>query len=487
MSVLPRFIALESAAVEKFMYFVEEEVDLHGAVMAHGETLLSPYAKLEVEPARSGAVNHFNIRSCYNNKYLTRGSRRNFVMITCDANEPQEDTSLRTCTLFQPLFVTIQNRNFIRLVFAFDGRYANVTSRNTPPTNYLAFNSSAVNRGLFTVSDWVSLYILPKYVTFKGDNEEFLSARTIERRSYLQFASEDIGDPTVGHEVFPLRDGAIRLRSNHFGRFWRRSPNWIWADSTDTTDNNLDTVFWPIRVTEGGNIVALRNLGNNNFCSRLTTEGKESCLNASVTTISREARLEVHETVLSRDISNVQFRLMDARIYGENVLTVANGDATNRGTEPNTVTIRFLYSETESRSFNSSVSLKVGVETKIKTGIPFIVRGQITVSTEFEGAVEWGSTSETTKELETTYTVTVPPMTSMRVRLLATQGKCDVPFNYTQRDTLTNGQIVTTIMNDGVYTGANCFNFTYDTDEQSLSQSDEPLSLSQPEEGSLLA
>ncbi|KAK8963666.1 hypothetical protein KSP40_PGU016834 [Platanthera guangdongensis] len=472
---LPRFIALESAALEKFMYFVEDDVDLHGALIANGETIISPYAKFEVERARSGG-NHVNIRSCYNNKYLTRGSRRNIVMICCEANEPQEDTSLRTCTLFQPVFTTIQNRNFIRLIFAFDGRYANVTNRNQPPQNFLAFNSSAVNRGLFTVSDWELLYIIPKYVTFKGDNEEFLSARTMHRQSFLQFASEDIGDPTVGHEVFHLRDGSVRLKSNHFGRFWRRSPDWILADSADTTDNNIDTVFWPIRVSN--NVVALRNLGNNRFCSRLTALLITNCLNAAVSTISREARLEVHETVLSRDISNVQFRLLDARIYGENVLTMANGDATNRSTEPNTVILRLLYSETESRSFNSSVTLKVGVETKIRTGIPFIASGEITISTEFEGTVEWGSTSETTKELETTYTVTVPPMTAMRVRLLATQGKCDVPFSYTQRDTLTSGQITSTIMNDGVYTGANCFNFTYDTDEQPISQFDEPLPLS---------
>ncbi|KAK8956889.1 hypothetical protein KSP39_PZI001362 [Platanthera zijinensis] len=403
------------------------------------------------------------------------------AMFCCDAKKPQEDMSLQTCTLFEPVFATVQNRNFIRLKFALNGNYLFLSYRKP---NHFTLSTFTHNRGLFTVSDWELLYIMPKYVAFKGDNENFLSARTINGTPYLQFASDDNGDPTVGHEVFSLRDGAIRLKSSHFGRFWRGNPNWIYADSEDTTDNNLGTVFWPIKVSS--NIVALRNLGNNNFCKRLTDEGKTNCLSAAVPTIFKYARLEIRETVLSRDISNVQFRLMDARIYGENLLTMASGDASNRSTEPNIVTLRLLYSEIESRSFSSSLTLKLGVETKITTGIPFIVKGQITISMGFEGTVEWGSTSETKKEVETTYAVTVPPMTAIKVRLLATEGKCDVPFSYTQRDTLMSGQTTTTIINDGVYQGANCFNFTYETDEQQpLSEFDEPLP-SQAEEDSWL-
>ena len=55
----------------------------------------------------------------------------------------------------------------------------------------------------------------------------------------------------------------------------------------------------------------------NNFWKRLTTEGKTSCLNAAVSTISKEAPLEVGELVLSRNIYNVNFRLVDARIYDQ--------------------------------------------------------------------------------------------------------------------------------------------------------------------------
>ncbi|KAJ9697185.1 hypothetical protein PVL29_009108 [Vitis rotundifolia] len=88
-------------------------------------------------------------------------------------------------------------------------------------------------------------------------------ARTIEGHPYLEFASSDNGDPTVGNEVFTTHDGSVRIKSDYFGRFWRRSPNWIWADSDDSTTNNSDTLFWP--VTADKNVVALRNFGNEQF------------------------------------------------------------------------------------------------------------------------------------------------------------------------------------------------------------------------------
>ncbi|RVW76460.1 hypothetical protein CK203_056871 [Vitis vinifera] len=270
-----------------------------------------------------------------------------------------------------------------------------------------------------------------------GDNGNYLSARTIEGHPYLEFASSDIGDPTVGNEVFTTHDGSVRIKSHHFGRFWRRSPNWIWADSDDSTTNNSDTLFWPVRVDK--NVVALRNFGNNNFCMRLTTEGKTSCLNAGVSTISREARLEVAELVLSRNIYNVNFRLMDARIYDQRVIIMTTGEAINM---------------TMNRTLNS--------------GVPFIADGKLEISSEFSGTYEWGGTESVTTAMETLYNVTVPAMTRVTVSMIATQGSCDVPFSYSQRDTLTDGKNVIYNMDDGVYNGVNCFNVKYQTKEEKL-------------------
>ncbi|XP_021912441.1 uncharacterized protein LOC110826149 [Carica papaya] len=203
-------------------------------------------------------------------------------------------------------------------------------------------------RDICTIVDWESLLIFPKHVAFKGDNGLYLSARWIEGHEYLQYASNDLGDPTVGQEIFTTKEGSIRVKSDYFGKFWRRSPNWIWADTTNPNNNNPDTLFWPVKIAS--NVAALRNLGNNNYCARLTTEGKISCLNASVSTIPKEAKMEVSELIISRQIYNVNFRLLDARIYDEKVITMATGVAANRTHQENEATITLKYSNTTSNT-----------------------------------------------------------------------------------------------------------------------------------------
>ena len=73
--------------------------------------------------------------------------------------------------------------------------------------------------------------LLPTHVCFKGDNGMYLSARKVEHGlNYLQFSANDIADPTV-RNIHTNSDGTIRIYSSHYGKFWRRSPNWIWGDS----------------------------------------------------------------------------------------------------------------------------------------------------------------------------------------------------------------------------------------------------------------
>lgn len=463
---LPRFVVLKSVYNNKYLRYIQEDVQVHGFLQFSGEDVVSPYAKFEVEMAKSGN-GLVHLRCCYNNKYWVRWTQ-NHWWIVAGADEPQEDQSQWSCTLFKPISVNAEAKTF-RLLHVQLGHYACLWRAAAPFESCLFAGSENPDKDscdVYTTVDWESLLIMPKHVAFKGDNGQYLSARWIEGHQYLQYASNDIGDPTVGNEIFTTNDGSIRIKSDYFDKFWRRSPNWIWADSTDKTNNNSDTLFWPVKVDD--NVVALRNLGNNNFCKRLTTEGKTSCLNAGVSTISKEARMQVEELIISRQIYNVNFRLLDARIYSQNVLTMATGAAINRTQEAHNAEVKLSYTETKSSTWNASVSLKLGVKTTLQTGIPFIAKGQIEISAEFSGAYQWGETKTTTTVVETVYKVTVPPMTVVTVSLLATTGSCDVPFSYTQRDTLTNGQQVTYNMDDGIYTGINSFNFKYETKQEKL-------------------
>uniref|UniRef100_A0A7C9FFP9 Agglutinin domain-containing protein n=2 Tax=Opuntia streptacantha TaxID=393608 RepID=A0A7C9FFP9_OPUST len=313
----------------------------------------------------------------------------------------------------------------------------------------------------------VDLVILPRHVAFKGDNGNFLQARTIERHPYLQFSSHDSRNAACQMEVFQNPDGTVRIRSKHFNRFWRRSPNWIWADSTDTSNNNRDTRFMPVRVDS--HKIALRNLGNNRFCSRLTTEGKTSCLNADSTTARLEATLGVEELVLSREIYNVKYRLQDAKIYDERVLIMATATTSNMTQQTSTHTFRFAYKDTTTTTWQASVSAGLSVRATFKTGIPFLARGKLTISAEISGTYEWGKTTEVTREIERTDQVGVPPMTQVTANLLASAGKFDVPFSYTQRDILIDGtEVIYRDKNDGVYSGGNNYNVHLELTEKPI-------------------
>ncbi|GFY94439.1 hypothetical protein Acr_09g0008850 [Actinidia rufa] len=432
---LPRFVVLKSNYNSKYLRYINEDVQVHGFLQFSGEEVVSPYVKYEVEMAKNGK-GLVHIRCCYNNKYWVRWSSSHW-WIVAGADEPDEDQSKWSCTLFEPVYAD-DAKTIVRFRHVQLGHNACLWRAAPPHESCLFAGSAQPDKDLcdvYTIIDWESLLILPKHIAFKGDNGNYLSARWIEGYRYLQFASSDIGDPTVGNEMTPPATTPIHC-------------------------------FWPIKVDN--NIVALRNLGNNNFCKRLTTEGKTSCLNAAVSSISREARLEVCELVISRNIYNVNFRLMDARIYNQNVLTMATGNAINRSQEPNTIDMKLSYTDTRSSTWNANISLKLGVKTSVQTGIPLIAEGKVEISAEFSGAYQWGETQSSTTVMETVYKVTVPPMTMVKVSLLATKGSCDVPFSYSQRDTLINGQQTTHHMDDGVYTGMNCFNFKYETKQEKL-------------------
>ncbi|KAE9444713.1 hypothetical protein C3L33_23389, partial [Rhododendron williamsianum] len=432
---LPSLVVLKSNYNHKYLRYNHEDGEAHGLLQFSGEEIVSPYAKFAVEAAKNGQ-GLVHIRCCYNNKYWQAGNRRYIAAV---GDQPEEDQSKSSCTLFEPLYIeaasTGTDAKTVRFRHVQLGNYACLWRAAAPHESCLCAAVPTVDGDscdVYTIVNWQSLLILPKKVAFKGSNGNFLTSSWIETHPYLASTCSDIGDITVGNEVIATGDGSVRIKSDYHGRFWRRSPNWIWADSTSNSTENSDTLFWPVKV-DSSNVIALRNLGNNNFCKLLTTEGKTNCLNAAVATITKEARLEVHETVFSRSVYNCNYRLTDARIYGETVLTMATGEATNYNDEASSFGLKLSY-------------------TKTKSSIPYIVEGKVEVSAEVTGTKGWGETETSTTTVETVYNVIVPPKTKVTVSALGTQGTCDVPFSYSQTDDLPDGTSITYNMNDGVYT-----------------------------------
>ena len=214
---LPRYVVFKSKYNNKYLRYIHEDGEIHGFLQFSGEEVITPYSKYHVEMAKNGK-GLVHIRCCYNNKYWVRWSE-NHWWIVAGADETDEDQSLWTCTLFEPVYVD-GDAQTLRFRHVQLGHYACLWRLPPPYGSCLFAGSASPDKDLydvFTIIDWESLLILPKHIAFKGDNDYYLSARTIEGRPYLEFASTDIGDPTVGNEVFTTQDGSARIKSDfHF-------------------------------------------------------------------------------------------------------------------------------------------------------------------------------------------------------------------------------------------------------------------------------
>ncbi|PAN43463.1 hypothetical protein PAHAL_8G237400 [Panicum hallii] len=485
LSALPRCVALRSKHDNSYLCSVHDEshggnlVELVGGGGPDGG-VMNPRSRFYLEPSKEHE-GLMHVRCCYNNKYwvpqqrVLHGGSARWIIGTAD--EPEEDLSKPSCTLLKHIPIAgeqAEGGSTCRFLHSQLGKYACVSS--TPFTSirsylHIASREEADDHqdgGLidaFTVIDVSGQKQLPSYLAFKGDNGCFLGANIIEGYKYLQFSGKDIGDPRVFHTIFTNDDGVVRIKSNYFGLFWRRSPNWIWADSEDATHSNSDTLF---RVTTWDDFIALRNLGNNNFCKRLTKEGKTDCLNADVDSITIEARLQCHEPVLSRDIYDVDFHQHEARMYTKDIDGLGSQTVKNQSSTINKTTLTFTYTNTVATTWSTTVSLKIGIKTTLKSGILFVVDGKIEVSSEFSGSYTWGKTETEQKQTSKQITVDVPPMKKVTIKAIGSNGVCDIPFSYKQTDVLTNGQVVTKKFTDGMYFGVKTSSITFQTIEEDL-------------------
>ncbi|KAI3881276.1 hypothetical protein MKX03_005123 [Papaver bracteatum] len=454
---LPRFFALESVDVSKYLRHVNEGDENQPDIKCTGEDVVTPYTKFEAEMASKVDKNNkglVHIRCCYNNKYLVKASESSDLIVP-RAKMPEEDDTNKSCTLFEPIFNKHGTTLQVRFKHAQLDQPLSVNS--TASENVIRVNKD-VAASYFNVVNWQSLLLLPTHVAFKRHDGQYVTVLTDYED--LVFTSDDAGDPTVGHEVVTTRDGSIRLKSDCLNKYWHQDNcGWIWPKS-DSKD-----LFQPIRVSN--NIIALRSLSNNKYC-RSCKDGDLYYLRADVSTISRDTHFEVVELVLFRSVYNVVFRKKDSRIYEESEITMASGEVVNRTNVEDTIELKLSYEDTRTSSWNFSGSVTFGVQYHMKAGIPEICETGIEFSASITLGIQYTTTTSTTRLAETVYKVNVPARTRVKVSLKATKGKCDVPYSYTQCDTLLNGETETYRKDDGVFTGANCYNLSYVAEEKAL-------------------
>ncbi|KAL2892252.1 Natterin-4 [Bienertia sinuspersici] len=468
--LVPRYIALGKGG--KYLRYVLEDGELHSRMQLISDKVVGEdrsFTKLEIVSAESSSedVALVHIRSCYNNKFLVL-SKEVENWIVAGADEPEEDPSEWSCTLFR----LGGNKNRLRLFLQAADDEHGVQIDGSEKCLTIARNSTSAAE--FNVTDLASLAVLPRYVVFKGDNNKYMAARPILAHKRLKFNMSSPLNRRAQHEVVTLPNGNVRFRSLTYNKFWRNAVNaFIWCESNEKTATN-DTTFQPVRLDSKGNTIAIKSLGNNKYCERNTKRGPKKLkgtLRASSKTVNPRAVLRVEEAIREREVYDVQYNIRDARIYDveplNNVVKTTNNFAQTNTAEKQ---LGFTYTRMSQETFTSTQSWKVKVSVEMKAKIPVLVQGKIRMDTTYQGSMQWSKTKETTEEISSSVTVQVPPMTKAVVTMTIGRGSIDVPFSYTQRDVLLDGRVVTNRLHDGLFSGLNTELIDYTIEEEPLSE-----------------
>lgn len=460
--VIPKNFSLKSIRNNKYLRYISESENSDGLLRYSGKNIVGPYSKFAIRASKTNP-GFFHIRCCYNNKFWVRLSE-NSNYIAAIANEEEDDTSKWSCTLFEPIFIPEKTGHYYIRHVQLDTFLCIAEGDPSPYHDCLVARVEDLttideNLVLSVAMDWDSIFILPKYIAFKSNNDQYLEPSG----KYLKFSGSSVEDPAVVFEIISMQDGYVRIKHVSSGKYWIRDPNWIWCESIDIEKDNPNALFWPVKVDN--NIVAFRNKGNNRFCKRLTTEGKTNCLNAAVSTITDTARLEVTEIVVARSVEDIEYRVNDARVYGKKILTVSKGVAINNTDVEDKVSLKFRYEKKVERTWSSSVSSTFGIATKFTSKIPTVGSLKFELSLE----VSSGNTREETEKeksfVETGETITIPAMSKVKFSAMVTQACCDIPFSYTRRDTLKDGRQVTHHLEDGIFTGVTTYDYKFETEK----------------------
>ncbi|CAN1312788.1 hypothetical protein LINPERPRIM_LOCUS28756 [Linum perenne] len=459
---LPKFMVLYSESVGKYVnYFTDD------AIRVTGNQVWSPRSRFEVEPSKLHP-SMFHIRCSYNNKYLQRLTDSPInEYIYALADEPEDDQTMWTSTLFVPEF----SGDTVSFLHVQMGLY--VQCNNVNGTYYLRpYSPTPIDDPycVFRFTDWESLLRLPKHVTFKGDNEFYLGLVVEESGAKLRFGNVDPAFKTIVNEVVSLPDGTLRIKNASQGAFWRldysQADSHILADDFTTTPTSA-SVFQPVKVDD--KIVALCNTRNKLYCKSYTGVPPNS-LCAITEEIDNSSHLWLTELVTSRTIRDMNFDLSNGWVYDKIENVVLNGEGQDVGNETDqtrTVDAMIYYNDTKTSSTWTSVnsSLELGPVVTIKPDqIPAITdSSKIAMSAPFQESYVWGETTTQNSEEYKRHQVKLLPWTMVTVKLQATLATCHVPFTYTRNDVLdesTGKPPETRVMDDGVYTGTNYFNFT---------------------------
>ena len=226
-SIIPKYFALQNYSPRhpqpRTAPFLQNRHE-SGYLEFNGEhSLLSPFSKFESEISESDPK-LIHIRCTDNNKYWVRkSSDSNHIVPT--ATKKEDNRSKSSCTLFQPIYDAKHKAYCFRHVQLGYELFRDKTNRLLARETGKPDSEREDAYGVFTkVIDWNSLCVFPKRVTLKGFNGRYLRYEG----KYLQVTGVN-NHPSLIHEIYPQKDGNLKIKNLDSGRFWIYDPDWIVA------------------------------------------------------------------------------------------------------------------------------------------------------------------------------------------------------------------------------------------------------------------
>ncbi|XP_050379954.1 uncharacterized protein LOC126797357 [Argentina anserina] len=279
---LPSIFALSSPWFDNYYlnYSSDSDSETLGFLKFNGKDALSTLAKFEVVKASTG-TGQVHIRCSHNRKFL-RTRTEGHPNLSPEADEPEEDQSKWSCTLFEPRVLPEDgNSDIVRLFHVGRKQYAEAWNEGEGENKkFLRLFDSPSQQGFFHITNLESLVILPSifalsspwfdnyYLNYSDDSDS-------ETLGYLKFNGTDAYSSLAKFEVVKASAGTrlVHIRCSFNGKFLRTrteghpnlSPE---ADEPEEDQSKWScTLFEPRVLPEDGSpdIIHLFHVGRKQY------------------------------------------------------------------------------------------------------------------------------------------------------------------------------------------------------------------------------
>ncbi|CAN0913838.1 hypothetical protein LINGRAHAP2_LOCUS28182 [Linum grandiflorum] len=330
------------------------------------EGIWSPYAKFEaVQAASRGGMVH--LKSSYNQKYLRRASEDpNNPDIAAVADEPEEDISKWSCTLFRI------NSNDQTLEIRYNRRMWKLNAEHSVTLRtgiWLRVNDGIARPDhiiytRFEQYDLDMLPTLPTQICFKADNDQYLKVVRPAANQTIRamFTGDDPREPEAQFRVVPTRLRTVVLVPVAFpNTYLVRTSNGYVASTSTIQTNRRNALLEPVRIDfdfEGPAVVSFRSVPHPKRHLMVRRESDDAFTDSDKEIgIVAQAEFLIEDTIRARELSNVEFLYSDMKISNPNPVLVLTKNVVNKSmASSQEAHMEFKYKEYRSNHWETTHS-----------------------------------------------------------------------------------------------------------------------------------